>query len=56
MLPCTISAVRIVVKDHVHPRKATGRGILLLPVERNIGGGFVTDLEQQGAGAASAGS
>ena len=40
------------MQDHVHPGEAAGGGILLLPVERDTGGRFVTDLEQQGAGPA----
>ena len=40
------------MQDHVHPSKAAGGGVFLLPVERDRGGGLITNLEQQGAGPA----
>ena len=42
----------VVVQDHVHPGEAAGGGVLLLPVERDGGAGFVAHLQQQRAGAA----
>ena len=43
---------RVVVQDHVHPREATGGGVFFLPVERNVGAGFVAHLQEQRARAA----
>ena len=40
------------VQDHVHTRQAAGGGVLFLPVEGDLGAGFITHLQQQRAGAA----
>ena len=42
----------LVVQDHVHARKATGGGVLLLPVQRDLGRSRIANLEQQRAGTA----
>jgi hypothetical protein len=41
-----------VVQDHVHAGEAGGGGILLLPVEGDLGAGFVAHFEEEGTGAA----
>ena len=35
----------MIVKDHVHAGEGAGGGVLLLPVERHLGGGLVAHLE-----------
>src|ERR1022692_431503 len=42
----------IVVQDHVHAGQAGGGGVLFLPVEGDLGAGFVAHFEEKGAGAA----
>src|ERR1022692_911548 len=43
---------RVVVEDHVHAGETGGGGVLFLPVEGDLGAGFVTHFEEEGAGAA----
>ena len=43
---------RVVVQDHVHAGEAGGGGVLFLTVEGDGGKGFVSDFEEEGAGAA----
>ena len=37
----------VIVQDHVHAGEAAGGSVFLLPVERDLGGGFIAHLQQQ---------
>ena len=43
---------RVVVQDHIHARQAGGGGVFFLPVERDLGAGFVAHFQQQRTGTA----
>ena len=52
VLPCLISAVAVVVQNHVHARQAGSRRILLLTVQRDVGLRRIAHFQQERTGAA----